>query len=83
VRYGAVLFAGAMSALGGAFLSLGDIHTFTEGMTNGAGYLALVGVIFGNWKTASHGLRVPVLRRRDGRYSSSCPRSASTCRPRC
>jgi simple sugar transport system permease protein len=51
VRYGAVLFAGVMSALGGAFLSLGDIHTFTEGMTSGAGYLALVGVIFGNWKT--------------------------------
>jgi simple sugar transport system permease protein len=51
VRYGGVLFAGTMSALGGAFLSLGDIHTFTEGMTNGAGYLALVGVIFGNWKT--------------------------------
>jgi len=50
VRHGAVLFAGAMSALGGAFLSLGDINTFTEGMTNGAGYLALVGVIFGNWK---------------------------------
>ena len=51
VRYGAVLFAGVLSALGGAFLSLGDIHTFTEGMTNGSGYLALVGVIFGNWKT--------------------------------
>lgn len=51
VRYGVVMFAGIMSALGGAFLSLGDIHTFTEGMTNGAGYLALVGVIFGNWKT--------------------------------
>lgn len=50
VRYGAVLFTGVMSALGGAFLSLGDIHTFTEGMTNGTGYLALVGVIFGNWK---------------------------------
>lgn len=50
VRYGAVVFTGVMSALGGAFLSLGDIHTFTEGMTNGAGYLALVGVIFGNWK---------------------------------
>jgi ABC-type uncharacterized transport system permease subunit len=50
VRYGAVIFTGVMSALGGAFLSLGDIHTFTEGMTNGAGYLALVGVIFGNWK---------------------------------
>ena len=50
VRYGAVVFTGMMSALGGAFLSLGDIHTFTEGMTSGAGYLALVGVIFGNWK---------------------------------
>jgi len=50
VRYGAVVFTGMMSALGGAFLSLGDIHTFTEGMTNGAGYLALVAVIFGNWK---------------------------------
>lgn len=50
VRYGAVLFTGLMSALGGCFLSIGDIHTFTEGMTNGAGYLALAAVIFGNWK---------------------------------
>jgi ABC-type uncharacterized transport system permease subunit len=50
VRYGAVVFTGMTSALGGAFLSLGDIHTFTEGMTSGAGYLALVGVIFGNWQ---------------------------------
>ena len=48
VRYGAVLFTGVMSALAGCFLSIGDIHTFTEGMTNGAGYLAAV--IFGNWK---------------------------------
>jgi len=50
VRYGAVLFTGAMSGLAGCFLSIGDIHTFTEGMTNGAGYLALAAVIFGNWK---------------------------------
>ena len=50
VRYGAVLFTGVMSALAGCFLSIGDIHTFTEGMTNGAGYLALAAVIFGNWK---------------------------------
>jgi general nucleoside transport system permease protein len=50
VRYGAVVFTAIASALGGAFLSLGDIHTFTEGMTSGAGYLSLVGVIFGNWK---------------------------------
>jgi simple sugar transport system permease protein len=50
IRYGAVLFTGFMSALAGSFLSIGDIHTFTEGMTNGAGYLALAAVIFGNWK---------------------------------
>ncbi len=50
IRYGAVLFTGLMSALGGTFLSIGDIHTFTEGMTRGAGYLAIAAVIFGNWK---------------------------------
>jgi general nucleoside transport system permease protein len=50
IRYGAVFFAGFMSALAGAFLSIGDIHTFTEGMTRGAGYLAIASVIFGKWK---------------------------------
>lgn len=49
-RYGAVLFTGAMAGLSGGFLSVGDIHTFTENMTNGAGYLALAAVIFGNWQ---------------------------------
>ncbi len=48
-RYGAVMVTGVMSALAGCFLSIGDIHTFTEGMTNGAGYLAIAAVIFGNW----------------------------------
>ena len=50
IRYGVVLCAGVMAALAGCFLSIGDIHTFTEGMTNGAGYLAIAAVIFGNWK---------------------------------
>jgi general nucleoside transport system permease protein len=49
VRYLGVMFAGFMSALAGAFLSIGDIHTFTEGMTRGAGYLAIAAVIFGKW----------------------------------
>ena len=49
VRYMGVIFAGFMSALAGAFLSIGDIHTFTEGMTRGAGYLAIAAVIFGKW----------------------------------
>ena len=49
IRYAAILATGVLSALGGIFLSIGDIHTFTEGMTNGAGYLAIAAVIFGNW----------------------------------
>lgn len=50
VRHGAVLFAGLMAGLGGAFLSIAEIHAFTEGMTRGVGYLAIVAVIFGNWR---------------------------------
>jgi ABC-type uncharacterized transport system permease subunit len=50
VRYGVVMFVGVCSALGGVFISLGNIHTFTEGMTSGAGYLAITAVIFGNWR---------------------------------
>jgi len=50
IRYGAVLFTGFMAGIAGSFLSIGDIHTFTEGMTSGAGYLAIAAVIFGNWK---------------------------------
>jgi general nucleoside transport system permease protein len=49
VRYGAVIYASTLAGFGGMFLSIGDIHTFTEGMTSGAGYLALAAVIFGNW----------------------------------
>ncbi|GEP11177.1 ABC transporter permease [Methylobacterium gnaphalii] len=49
LRFGAILMTGMLAALAGTFLSIGDIHTFTEGMTNGAGYLAIAAVIFGNW----------------------------------
>jgi simple sugar transport system permease protein len=50
VRYGVVLFSGLLAAVAGSFISIGDIHTFTEGMTSGAGYLAIAAIIFGNWK---------------------------------
>jgi len=49
IRYLGVLFAGIMAALGGAFMSIADSNTFTEGMTRGAGYLAITAVIFGGW----------------------------------
>ncbi len=50
IRYAAVLFCGFSASLAGCFLSIGDIHTFTEGMTSGAGYLAIAAVIFVNWR---------------------------------
>jgi len=50
LRYGAVIFSGMMAAAAGCLLSIGNIHTFTEGMTNGMGYLAIAAIIFGNWK---------------------------------
>jgi simple sugar transport system permease protein len=48
-RWKAVLITGFMAGVAGAFISIADIHTFTENMTNGAGYLALAAVIFGGW----------------------------------
>ncbi|HSS38686.1 MAG TPA: hypothetical protein VLT58_07945 [Polyangia bacterium] len=34
------------------FISVASISTFTEGMTNGAGYLAVTAVILGGWRSA-------------------------------
>lgn len=42
IRSGAVLFGGAMSGLGGAYLALIAAGTFTPGMTHGIGFLAIV-----------------------------------------
>ena len=83
VRYGAVLFTGVMSALGGCFLSIGDIHTFTEGMTNGAGYLAIGGGDLRQLEDRPHAAGVPVLRRRDGAAVPAAGDGHRTCRPRC
>jgi simple sugar transport system permease protein len=50
VRYGAVLFGGAMAGLGGAFLSLSYTPLWTEGMTAGRGWIALALVVFASWR---------------------------------
>jgi simple sugar transport system permease protein len=51
VRILCVLYASLCAGLGGVFLSLSSISTFTEGMTNGAGYLAVAAVILGGWRS--------------------------------
>ncbi|GAA3208959.1 ABC transporter permease [Actinocorallia longicatena] len=50
LRYGAILLAGLTSALAGAQLALADVHAFTDNLTSGAGYLAVVAVIAGRWR---------------------------------
>jgi ABC-type uncharacterized transport system permease subunit len=51
IRFLAVLYAGACAGLAGVFISVASISTFTEGMTNGAGYLAVTAVILGGWRS--------------------------------
>lgn len=50
VRVIAILVTGSMAGVAGTLISVGDIRTFTEGMTNGAGYLAIAAIIFGGWR---------------------------------
>jgi simple sugar transport system permease protein len=49
-RYAAVTVSGILAALGGAYLAIGFVGSFNEGMTNGRGFIALAAVIFGNWR---------------------------------
>ncbi|MFC2031379.1 ABC transporter permease [Chloroflexota bacterium] len=48
-RYGLTILCGALAAVGGAFLSLGQLNIFLESMTAGRGFIALAAVIFGRW----------------------------------
>ena len=48
-RYRAILLAGAIAGLGGAFYTLVSVPQFNREMTGGAGYIALAAVIFGKW----------------------------------
>jgi general nucleoside transport system permease protein len=50
VRYLAVLFGGAMSGIGGAFLSLVYTPMWIEAMTAGRGWIALALVVFAAWR---------------------------------
>jgi len=50
IRILAILFGGACAGLGGAYISLIRVPQWTEGMTAGAGWIALALVVFSSWK---------------------------------
>ena len=52
VRILAIMFGGGCAGLGGAALSLVRVPQWTEGMTAGAGWIALAIVVFASWKPA-------------------------------
>jgi general nucleoside transport system permease protein len=49
-RYLAVIASGVLSALGGAYLSIGFLGSFNQNLTAGRGYIALAVVICGRWR---------------------------------
>ena len=50
MRYQAVLIAGVLCGIAGAYLSIAHGAGFVREMTAGKGYIALAAMIFGNWR---------------------------------
>ena len=48
-RYIAVILSGGLAAMGGAFLTLSQVNRFSEGMTDGRGWIAVAAICLGRW----------------------------------
>lgn len=49
IRYSAVVIAGALAGLGGAYITLGELGLFVTNVTGGRGFIAVALVVFGRW----------------------------------
>lgn len=50
IRVLAIMFGGAMAGMGGAYISLVRVPQWTDGITAGAGWIALAIVVFASWR---------------------------------
>ncbi len=50
IRFGAILFGGALAGLGGGYMSLAYSPLWAENMTAGRGWIALALVVFATWR---------------------------------
>ena len=50
IRLACITFGGAMAGMGGAYISLVRVPQWTDGITAGAGWIALAIVVFASWK---------------------------------
>lgn len=82
-RYIAVLIAGAVVGLGGAYYTVVSVSSFGKEMTAGAGFIALAAVIFGKWdplRATLAALLFGFASNLEGHSASSVPRCpASSC----
>jgi simple sugar transport system permease protein len=49
IRYRNLILGGVLAGIGGAYLTIGSVGTFSKDMSSGLGYIALAAMIFGRW----------------------------------
>lgn len=82
VRILAIGFGGALAGMGGAYISIATVLQWTEGMTAGAGWIALAIVVFAQWNPWGR-WPAPGCSAASPSCSCACRRRASLCRCNC